>query len=174
MKLKPKKSKTHFVAYVAASIDGRISLAKQTKPDWTSSEDWKFFQQGLSKCDVVVAGRNTYIAAKNNLDKRNTIVLTSRVIRPKVKESVTFVNPKHTKLISLFKNYKTVGIVGGARVYQTMLTLGLLNELFVTIEPYIFGRGQVMFEGGKHTNNLRLVKVKKLNSRGTLLLKYER
>ncbi len=174
MKPSKPKLKTHFVAYVAASIDGRISLDEKTVPDWTSKEDWKFFQKGLSKADAVIAGRNTYLAAQKRLDKRNTFVFTSTVTKLSKKGNVMFLNPKHTNLSQLFQEYTTVVIVGGARVYQTMLEHNMLDELFVTIEPLVFGRGQTMFSNGTKNSRLKLKNVRKLNKKGTLLLHYVR
>lgn len=164
--------KTHFVAYVATSIDGRISLEKRKLPDWTSTEDWKFFQRELARADAVVVGRNTYLSVASRLQKRTTFVLSSRVKNTLKKGSVTFVNPKSQNLKKLFSAYKTVAIVGGARVYQTMLDNGLLDELYVTIEPLVFGRGIPMFSDGSKTRRFELVSIKKLNTKSTILLHY--
>ncbi|HZX75043.1 MAG TPA: dihydrofolate reductase family protein [Cyclobacteriaceae bacterium] len=169
--LKSKQHKTKFVAYVATSVDGRISLSKTKAPDWTSKEDWKFFQSKLKNVDAVIAGHNTYIAAQSHLMKRTTYVFSHT---PKLqKGSVTFINPAKIQLKKYFEKYKTVAIVGGASVYQTMLDAGLLNELYVTIEPLVFGRGTEMFIGGTKTYQLKLVSTRKLNVRGTLLLHYQ-
>ena len=73
----------------------------------------------------------------------------------------------------IFRDYNTVGIVGGAGVYQKMLDLNLMDEIYVTIEPVIFGRGREMFVGGTKTNNLKLISNKKLNKNGTMLLHYK-
>ena len=80
-KTKPlkRKRKTRYVAYVAASVDGKISLTRNKMPEWTSKEDWKFLQDELTKVDAVVVGRNTFEAAAKHLRKRNTYVLSSRV-----------------------------------------------------------------------------------------------
>ncbi|MES2134692.1 MAG: dihydrofolate reductase family protein [Patescibacteria group bacterium] len=165
-------SKTHFVAYVATSIDGRISLEKRKLPDWTSKEDWKFFQRELAKADAVVTGRNTYLSAEGRLKKRTTFVLSSRVKNTLKKGTVTFINPAHQNLKKLFSEYKTVAIVGGARVYQAMLDNNLLHDLYVTIEPLVFGRGTPMFSDGLQTKRFELVSVKKLNTKSTILLHY--
>lgn len=160
------------MAYVAATIDGRISLQKRTQPNWTSKEDWNFFQDSLAISDAVVVGRNTYLSVKERLEKRNAFVLTSKVKTIQKKDSVTFVNPKTVTVGELLKEYKNVAIAGGPRVYQTMLNLGLLDELYVTIEPLIFGQGVAMFEGGLKNHTCELLSVKKLNASGTLLLRY--
>ena len=63
-------------------------------------------------------------------------------------------------------------MLGGGAVYRFMLQTGLLDEIFITVEPLIFGRGKEMFVGGTQTERLILVSVKRLNQTGTLLLHY--
>ncbi len=166
--------KANYVAYVAASIDGRIAKNGHSGTDWTSKEDWKFFQNSLKKMDVVIAGHNTYKVVESGLKKRNTIILTSKKI--KSFGSVTFFNPEKDNLKQFIssKNYKTVGIVGGASVYDFCLRNKMLDELYVTIEPIVFTSGVPMFSGKVFKKyKFTLASVKKLNKNGTLLLKYK-
>ncbi len=170
-----KKHPTHtprYLAFVATSIDGRISVAKTHPPDWTSKEDWLFFQKALSRVDAVVVGRNTYTSVAERLSKRNTFVLSSRPKKICRRGTVTFVNPVTVPLAPLFARYKTVAVLGGGMVYRFMLENGLLDELFVTIEPLVFGRGKEMFVGGTQTTRLRLHGIRQLNKNGTILLHY--
>lgn len=167
------RRKTRYIAFVAASVDGRISLTEKKLPDWTSKEDWDFFQDALSRADAVVVGRNTYQAATERLRKRNTFVFSSRLKTLRRKGSVTFVNPVHVSIAELLGIYKTVAVCGGGNVYRFMLENNLLDELYVTIEPLIFGRGKAMFVGGTQTTHLRLLSARRLNRTGTLLLHYE-
>ena len=165
--------KTRFVAFVASSADGRISLANKTSPDWTSKEDWNFLQKELLKVDAVVVGLNTYRAESDLLRRRNSYVLSDRLAAIKRIGTVTFVNPKNVGLNKLLSKYKTVAVLGGNSVYQYMLSHDLLDEIYITIEPLIFGRGKEMFAGGKKTSKISLLSVKKLNKTGTLLLHYK-
>lgn len=164
--------KPRFIAFAAASVDGRISLVKAALPTWTSKEDQRFFQKSLAQCDAFVVGRNTYHAAASALRRRTTYVLTSRIKKEYRKGSVTFVNPKTTDFVRLFSAYGTVAILGGAAVYRLMAERGLLHELYLTIEPLLFGRGTPLMLGGTRTIALRLISVRKLNAAGTLLLHY--
>lgn len=173
MSLRAHRSKTRYIAYVASSIDGKISLTKRTIPDWTSAEDWKFFQHSLRKADAVVVGRNTYLSAADRLRKRTTFVFTRRIKKLKRRGNVTFLNPNQITISDLFHHHKTVAVVGGGPVYQAMLDRGLIDELFLTIEPLVFGRGTEMFTGGTTTKRFQLVSVKKLNRSGTLLIHYK-
>jgi len=167
------KRKTHYLALVASSIDGRISLNKKTLPNWTSQEDWLFLQKTLSQTDAVIVGRNTYQAAINYLQKRNTFVFSHRFATIKCLKNATFVNPATVDLRKFFQQYKTVAILGGGGVYREMLEKNLLDEIFVTLEPLIFGRGAEMFRGGTATTRANLVSIKQLNKKGTVLLHYK-
>lgn len=169
------KSKIKFTAYVAASIDGVIAQNSKISNTWASKEDTIFFQRALKEHDIFIVGHSTYKNAKARLDKRNTVVFTSKVKAPKKVGPVLFFNPAYSSFLAFIKKnkYKKPAILGGPRVYGYFIESGLLNELFITLEPYIFTNGVQMFKGKafkKH--NLKLVWTKKLNKNGTLLLKY--
>ncbi len=172
---KKKLNKIKYTAYIAVSIDGRISKNSLSPIDWTSREDWNFFQNALTKMNAVIVGRNTFKVFENRLRSRNTIVLTSRIIYLKAEGTVTFFNPKKSDLKKFLqnKNYKKVAILGGSQVYDFCLRNKMLDKLFVTIEPYIFTAGVPMFSGKKFSKyKFILESIKKLNKTGTILLKY--
>lgn len=173
MNLKHPERRARYVAFVAASVDGKISLFRKTPLRWTSREDWRFFQKSLSHFDAVVVGRNTYEASAKRLQKRNTFVLSSRPKTMTQRGMVTFVNPEKVNLPKLLKGCKSVAVLGGGAVYQFMLKNKLLDEIFVTVEPIVFGRGKEMFVGGTRTTRVSLLSVKRLNRTGTLLLHYQ-
>lgn len=162
-----------YIAFVAASVDGHIPLSSKHPPDWTSEEDWKFFQKSLARIDAIVVGRNTYESVAERLCKRNTFVLSRRPKTLALRGTVTFVNPEKVNLPNLLEGHKSVAVLGGGAVYQFMLENKLLDELFITIEPFIFGHGKEMFVGGTRTAQVSLLSVKRLNRTGTLLLHYQ-
>ena len=123
--------------------------------------------------DAVIVGRNTYESAASRLRKRTTFVLSRRPRTLVRRGTVTFVNPKTVDVGKLLGQYKRVAVLGGGAVYRFMLERGLLDEIFVTIEPLIFGRGKEMFIGGTKTTHVRLLSMKRLNLTGTLLLHYQ-
>lgn len=173
MQQKLLRHRPRYIAFVAASVDGRISLSSKRPPRWTSKEDWKFFQKSLAHIDAVVVGRNTYESVAKRLQKRNTFVLSSRPKTLTRRGTVTFVNPAKVHLPKLLERCKSVAVIGGGAVYRFMLESKLLDEIFVTVEPLIFGRGKEMFVGGARTTRVGLLSVKRLNRSGTLLLHYQ-
>lgn len=167
---------TVFVAYMAASIDGRIAKSGQSGADWTSIEDWHFLQKSLSKFDAVIVGHNTYKLAQARLKKRNTIVLTSKAEKINLFGLVIFFNPKKNNLKKFLqaKNYKKIAVLGGPRVYDFCLRNKMLDELFVTIEPYVFTTGVSMFAGNEFKKHKFILQsMKKFNTKGTILLHYK-
>jgi len=170
------KKKVKYVAYVVTSIDGKIARSGQSGTDWASKEDWNFFQKSLTKIDAVIVGYNTYKVSRDRLKRRNTVVLTSKVNKLKIQGRTVFFNPEKSDLKKFIqgKKYRKIAVLGGASVYNFCLHNNILDELFVTIEPYVFTSGVPMFLGNKFKKyRFSLQSVKKLNKKGTILLHYK-
>ena len=168
--------KIKFVGYVASSIDGRIAKDIRSGTDWTSKEDWNFFQKSLARMDAVIVGHNTYKVAEDKLKWRNSIVLTSKVKKTKTIGKVVFFNPKKSGLKQFLQKtkYENIAVIGGPGVYNFCLENKMLDELFVTIEPYVFTDGVPMFLGNNFKKyKFSLQSINKLNKKGTILLHYK-
>jgi len=175
-----------FIAIAAITLDGKIAKGPNHPSDWTSKEDKLFMRGLLDKSDAIIVGNNTYKTAIKPLSKRNCIVL-SRSANKQISRSarLTYVNPDKTDVKKLItdRGYKTVAILGGAQTYTYCLENGLLDELYLTIEPIVFGQGINLFapsppegrvEERLPDKKLKLLSVKKLNKQGSLLLHYKK
>jgi len=167
-----------YTAIAAITLDGKIAKSKNHMSDWTSPEDKVFMRGILDKSDVIIVGNNTYKTAVRPLSKRNCIVFSRSANQPvKKSANLTYCNPANINLRQLIKDkkYKTVAILGGAQTYAWCLENNLLDEIYLTIEPVVFGRGINLFENKKFLNKyFKLASVKKLNHKGSLLLNYKR
>jgi dihydrofolate reductase len=163
------------IAIAATTLDGKIALDAGHFSDWTSPEDKTFMRTLLEKCDVVVVGHNTYKTAIEPLSKRNCIVLTSSVATTERKsDKLILWNPMTTTFEAVAGEYKTVAILGGAKTYSYFLQNNLLDELYLTIEPLVFGRGINLFEhSSSKPARFKLLSMEKLNDTGSVLLRYE-
>lgn len=162
------------VAIAAVTLDGRIALGPGHFSDWTSPEDKAFMRSLLAEAGVVVVGNNTYKTAIEPLSKRNCIVLTGSIADSERKsEKLMYVNPEKVDLKSILEPYEIVAVLGGAKTYSYFLQNKLLHELYLTIEPIVFGHGVSLFE---HREGLparfSLLSVEKLNEKGTVLIRY--
>lgn len=161
------------IAVAAVTLDGKIALGHESGSSWTSVEDKEFLHKFLDGCDAVVVGNNTYKAAKEPLARRNCVVLTHSVEGAKrVNEKLLYVNPASANLTAELAGYKQVAVLGGAQTYSYFLLNGLLHELYLTVEPIVFGRGIGLFEHEGAEKRLELLSFERLNSQGALLLHY--
>jgi dihydrofolate reductase len=177
--------KTEYLAIAAVSLDGRIGAHEKHFSDWTSKEDKKFMRALLEKCDAIVVGNSTYKTAIVPLSKRNCIVLTRSVkTQKRISPNLLYVNPKSVNLKRLVESAtiyssawekrkgsgRRIAILGGAQTYAYCLEHKMLTDLYLTIEPVIFGAGIPLFAGKYKLRKTKVVSVKKLNRKGTVLI----
>lgn len=172
------KTRPTYTALAAVSIDGKIAAHAKQFTSWTSKEDKDFLHKHLDRSDVVVVGRNTYETAKKPLSIRNLIVITRQVKKSTRKNlRLTFFNLETENLDKFIRKagYKRVAVLGGQKIYTYFLEKNLLNEIYLTIEPVIFGKGLSMFGSEKfEIRKWRFVSIKQLNKKGSLVLRYKR
>jgi len=164
-----------------SSIDGKITNGKDPDVyDWTSPEDQKLFFSLIKKNNLIVMGRKTYEASKSVIKLENgklRIVLTrnpKKYFNQSVKGQLEFTDETSRELVKRLSalGYKNLLLVGGGIINGLFLKKNLVDELFLTIEPMIFGIGKNIVEGQLLNTKLQLISSRKLNKTGTLLLKY--
>ena len=169
--------KPHYYAVAAVTLDGFIARYPGHKTDWTSKEDYAHLQAMEDKADVLLLGRTTYELAKKPLSRRNCIVMTGRVNGvKKASGKLVYINPEKASIEKFVKenNYRMVCVLGGRGAYDYCMKKNLLDELWITIEPVLFGNGIGMVSEEIAMRRMNLVSVKKLNKKGSLLLHYKK
>ncbi|MBI5123570.1 dihydrofolate reductase family protein [Candidatus Roizmanbacteria bacterium] len=170
------------VMVMLASVDGKTTQGNnQNIYSWSSSEDQKHFFSLIKKNNLIVMGRETYEASRPviKLEKgKLRIVLTrspKKYFKQSVKDQLEFSDETPEKLLKRMSllGYKKTLLVGGAIINGLFLKQSLVDELYLTIEPKLFGKGKNIIEGQLLNKSLRLISVKKLNKAGTLLLQYQ-
>ena len=165
-----------------ASVDGKTTLGdNQNVYSWSSIEDQKYFFSLIKKNNLIVMGRASYDASKPviKIEKSKLrIVLThspKKHLNQTIKGQLEFTDESPEKLVKRLSllGYKKMLLVGGGTINGLFLIQNLVDELYLTIEPKIFGSGKSIVEGQLLNKSLRLVSVKKINETGTLLLKYK-
>jgi dihydrofolate reductase len=158
------------------SIDGRITDGRRPGTAWTSREDKQFLHRYLDTCDAVVVGHTTYRAARRPLSRRNCVVFT-RSVRQPVRRSprLLYVNSVRTDVPALLGTleYRRVCVLGGIQTYSFFFARRLIDELYLTVEPLVFGAGLSLVEGSRAASQWQLLSARRLNVRGTLLLRYQ-
>jgi dihydrofolate reductase len=159
----------------ALSADGFIGQdAKQRALDWTSKEDRQLLIQLSREAGVIVMGSKTYATFKISQAPpgRRLIIYTSH---PEMihGERVETTNEEPEKLIERLEKEGAHGLAieGGSTVYKMFMERGLVDELYLTIEPVLFGKGIPLFNEGLKAVSLKLLECRPLND-NTILVHY--
>lgn len=152
----------------AVSVDGFIARHTDELANWTSKEDKKLFVTLTKRAGVMVMGGTTYRTIGQPLPGRRNIVYSRQAINT---EGVEVTQETPEALIARLKaeGYNEVAICGGRSIYSMFLDAGLVDELYLTVEPVLFGTGIPLSDTAA---NLHLLDSEQLNE-NTLLLHYE-
>lgn len=170
--------KTTYTAVAAITVDGKIARDLAHMSDWTSKEDKEILRAAIAESDAVLVGNNTYKTAIAPLSKRNCVVITRSVSEPKRANPLcVYINPEKNDLRNFLEaecGYQSVCILGGAATYNYCLAHDMLDFLYLTIEPVVFGAGIDLFTDLPREVKFQLVDFRKLNPGGTIFLKYRK
>lgn len=161
-----------------SSLDGKITRGSSADIyQWTSGEDAALFSSLVKKHNLIIMGRKTYEAARKKIrfsPGKLRVVLTKSPGNFKDKEGLEFTGKHPIKLLRDMeaRGYERALVAGGGAVNALFLKNNLVDEVWLTVEPCMFGKGKSLVEGAVKTQ-LVLIGTKKLNKRGTLHLKYK-
>ncbi|MDD2758649.1 MAG: dihydrofolate reductase family protein [Patescibacteria group bacterium] len=149
-----------LVLLMAITLDGKIAKHSNQLANWTSKADKKMFVAETKKAGVIVMGENTYNTIGKPLPDRLNIVLSQE---PEKKEnipgSLEFIKATPKEIVALLekRGFETAILGGGATVNGSFLKENLIDEIWLTIEPKIFGDGLSLFNGADVDLNLELI-----------------
>lgn len=154
----------------AISTDGFIGQDSQHTADWTSKADKKLFVELTKQSGVMVMGSNTFKTIGRALPGRKTIIYSTK---PKQFSNIEDVEATSMPPADLIKKlaadgYDSVAICGGAQIYGLFLKEKLITDIYLTVEPVLFGSG-VPLSLGADLTKLELVETKSLNQDSILL-----
>jgi len=169
-----------IVLVFVSTLDGKITRWGDPKvSSWTSEEDKKYFRKIWNEAPLIVMGSNTFQAEKLGSLKDHLIVVMTRHLSifkdREVRGRLEFSDESPVKLVSRFEkaNFGTMVVVGGAHIASSFLKAGLIDEIWLTIEPRIFGKGGSFVIEQELDLELRLISCERVNAEGTLITKYK-
>jgi dihydrofolate reductase len=165
---------------VVMSLNGKLTRGDEPNVHaWSSVEDWRHFKRLLAEHDVIILDRNTYEVVKPEPEPtRLRLVLTHNPALYQefaVPGQLEFRGGSPTTLIAQLQSegYKKVLLAGGSQTTSDFLALGLVDDVYLTFEPLLFGSGRPLLSGKHLDVALRLQEIKQLNEQGTFLAHYK-
>ena len=173
-------NKPKVILIAAMSIDGFIAPADKEKlPStvWTSKEDWQFFTKISKAIGTMIMGSKTFETIKRALPERQMIVMTSEPSRYAEYQAANleFTSDSPQEILDQLaeQGVKEVALCGGSAIYTLFMQQDLIDELVLTVEPYVFGQGIKLF-AERLDQKFSLIKQEKLNEAGTTVSFYRK
>jgi len=167
------------ILVLVTSLDGKIT--KWDDPllrNWSSKDDKRHFSRIWRVSGLVVLGSNTYNAERIlSSGGRRIVVMTrdpSAYKKHEVPGQLEFSDASPTLLVERFQKegYRRMLVAGGGHIAASFLKDQLVDELWLTFEPMIFGTGASLVAGAQLDVGLRLISCEIVNDQGTLITKY--
>jgi dihydrofolate reductase len=165
----------------AQSADGFITRHEEPGSGFTSAADREYFGRALAGFDSSIMGSATYLAARDTIlanlsPGRRRIVLTRN---PEKYESdaapgiLEFTRDEPKALVGRLKaeGHRSCALLGGARIHSLFFAAGLVDEIWLTMEPRLFGAGTPFLRSATDIR-LRLLSHERMGGSDTLLLKF--
>ncbi|MFH1711931.1 MAG: dihydrofolate reductase family protein [Patescibacteria group bacterium] len=156
----------------AVSVNGMIAEEKdQVSLDWTSKDDLQFFIEKTKEAGVVVMGRTTYETIGKPLKGRLNVVMTRHPEdQVNIDGELEWTSDPPEEIVKKLKleGRQKVAICGGASIYSLFLHEGLVTDLYLTVEPVIFGNGTPLVSSLGRLD-LQLIEHQKLGEQAVML-----
>lgn len=146
---------------MAQTVDGKVAKESDEFINWTCKEDKKFFVAETKRAGVMVMGWNTYKTIGRPLPERLIVVMSKEpgeeIDDGKSRVRFTTDEPKQILEKLETEGYKEVVIAGGPYTNGWFLKEGLIDEVKLTIEPVLFGKGLSLFSEADVNIKMELV-----------------
>ena len=153
---------------MAMTVNGIIAR-KNFNEDFLSEYNWEVFCKIANGIGCIVIGRRTHdiITTYENytLDKIKNVkkIVISKNKSLKGTKDFFFVNsPKEAINKAKTFGFKEVLLAGGGKINSEFMKLGLVDEIFLNINPVILGDGIRVIAESNFQYKLKLLEIKKL------------
>ena len=170
----------HMVLIAAQSLDGFITKHAEPGTAFTSPEDKAYFRRILAGFDACLFGGETYRVSREFIRDRLPgsslrLVMTrspERYAAEAIAGKLEFTNATPAALVAGLhaRGIKRCALLGGSHVHSLFFEAGLVDEVWLTVEPVLFGGGTPLLARPAEVG-LELQVTEKLGAH-TLLLHY--
>lgn len=163
------------VLYATQTINGYIATETDETP-W-SVASWKNYYKITKDFKAQIIGRRTYqIMSKDNLFKKigNPYTVVVSNFSPAERGNNIAYAKSPIEALEAVKDQRIskVVIAGGGKLNASFMKVNLVDEVWLDIEPLVFGSGTKLFYETFFKTKLKLMSVKKL-SENTIHVRYK-
>ncbi|MBI9090169.1 MAG: dihydrofolate reductase [Desulfobacterium sp.] len=135
------------IMVMAMTLDGKIARDANHPADWTGKLDKKLFVEITQRAGVMIMGSRTFDTIGRALPGRKNIVMTRNKARKSCGDLI-FTDKAPTLIIEELagQGFDEVALIGGTVINSLFAEADLIDELYVTVVPVLFGRGLSLFD----------------------------
>ena len=164
------------ILYMATTTNGFIAK-EDDNTEFVSEEEWESYKKAVKKAGCIICGRRTYEIAlrEGNLltEEGLNVVLTHNQNLKSSHPKVLITTKSPPEIIEyLSQQGFTEAIIGGGGILNSsFLQAGLIDEIYLDVEPQVFGKGVPVFSPASFDHKLEFVESKMLSPK-TIQLHY--
>ena len=157
------------------TLDGKIARDASHFTNWSSREDKRLFQRTSKEAGVVIMGRATFETLPGPLPGRLMVVMTRDAAAARSRhgqvEGVEFTAEGPAEVLARLeaRGYTSAVLGGGAQIYRAFLEAGLIDEVWLTVEPLAFGAGIALFGDAPLEQRFTLLAMERLGEQSVHL-----
>ena len=163
------------------SVDGKSTNGDLPDQSWASSEDQLHLSRLISENNLILMGGNTYSLAKSHIkpaEGKLRVVVTrdpENYSDDKIEGQLEFVSGSVNEIVKELEHrgFEKMLLLSGESLNKEFFQNSLIDEIYLTVEPKIFGSGKGMVAESGLNLDLQLMEMEKLNEQGTILLRYK-
>jgi len=162
----------------AISLNGMIAR-ENGEEDWLPAEGWDEFIEDVKQFGNIIMGRETYERVTelypnynfDSVEAQYKVIVTSQTSYEAPAGYIAVSSPEAAKNLLAKAGIKVGLLIGGGKLNGSFYVRGLVDEVWITINPIILGKGRPFISSEDIEISLRLKEVIQL-SKDRVQLRY--
>jgi len=150
-----------IILFIASSLDGYIAREDGTI-DWLPENTASGYDDFIKSVDTVIMGKKTYNQVLTFGDypyKDKKSYVFTRNNEYSKDENAEFVDDADKLVKDILSDSGTnIWLIGGAEIISTFVNLGFVDEINISINPVVLGKGIPLFKNIEKEIKLELIK----------------
>src|SRR5258708_1347085 len=152
------------ILYMATTINGYIARNDDSTP-W-SDEEWNAYAEMVKKVKNIIIGRRTYEIMKiegfERIGNPHVIVIKNQEEKENIPNVVFVKSPEQALEVASSKGFTETMVNGGSTIISLFTEKKLFDEIYLDVEPFVFGNGKPLFLQNNLELELLLEEIKKI------------
>lgn len=157
------------ILYMAMTVNGYIAK-ENNDTGFVSEVEWDSFRKMIKQMGNMIVGKRTYEIMQKGGEFRDlgdtvcVVVTHDGLFKRSNPHHLVAGSPKEALDLLETQGFREALVAGGGMINSSFIKEGLVDEIYLDIEPIIFGRGVPLFRPDDLESQLKLLEITKLNN----------